>query len=633
MKKITLLTLFAFVSMFTFSQTLKDLQKAKLCKITKVENANISHQTKSTLAALDTIWYEDFSDSLSVATNYTFVDNTGNGYNWVCTTDGPTGAYTQPSEIIHSTSAANGYMLLNGDAYNTVGGSIVGSPVNMDAYFQTPAIDCSSKSTVVLKFEQKFRYCCSSTTTHEVMISNDGTNWYSYDVEEGIFANISSSDPDIVKINISQIAANQSTVYIRFYHQGASHYFYCIDDVLLYEASDHDLVLQKPFVDFLYSGTPVYYQFPLPQVYGANGIFFESKVHNLGGNPEVSNYNVKVTKTDNDSVVFNETSASNPSIAVGATDTIQWDITGSDMAFYPTETGTYRVRQEFSVTGDYSPNDNIDSSITFNITDTTLAIYKLHDDDICVGNYRTPAGDSQDGDCIANMFLLSTADTISSINVYIKGGSGGTDIGTELYGYVWDYENGESIVLETLLPHVITSSDINHFVTIDFDRSDLGALVLQPDHIYLYGFSSSNGNALVYGDRSTFQAPGSTWIYINGDQWWWITTIANMNLNLYRTKNTNSINSQNTIDFSVSQNYPNPAKDNTTITYRLTKANNVSLDIYDNIGKKVMSINENKKLAGKHSININTSNLESGIYTYTLTVGDKSQTKKMSVIK
>jgi len=633
MKKITLLMVFAIISIFAFSQTLKQKQKAKLCKYYKGDNSSIVHvDQKSTLAALDTIWNDDFSDSTAVMTNYTFVDNTGNSYNWICTKDGPDGAYTQPSEIIHSTTVSNGYMLLNGDAYNTSGGSMVSNPVNMDAYFQTPAIDCSGKSTVVLKFEQKFRYCCSSATTHEVMVSNDGSTWTTFDVQEGIFANTATTDPDVVRINITPIAANQSTVYIRFYHQGASHYFYCIDDVLLYEATDHDLVLKKPFVDFLYSGTPVYYQFPLSQVYGANGIFFESKVHNLGGNSETTDYSVKVTRTNNDSVVFNETSGLTTPITVGAFDTIQWDITGSDMAFFPNETGTYRVRQEFSVPNDATPDDNIDSSITFDITDTVLAVYKVHDYDICVGDYRTPAGDSQDGDCIANMFLLSTADTISSINVYVKGGTDGTAIGSELYATIWDYENGESVVLEAMLPKVIAGTDINQWVTLNFDKSDLSQLVLQPDHLYLYGFSSSNGNVKAFADRSTYQAPGTTWIFITGDQWWWVTSVANMNLNLYRTKPL-SVNSHNYIDFSVSQNYPNPVKDNTTINYRLTQTNNVSLEVYDNLGKKVMTLYQGKKMAGKYSINIDASKLSAGIYTYKLIVNEKSVSKKMNVIK
>ncbi len=633
MKKITLLTIFAFISIFAFSQTLKQKQKAILCKYHKGDNSSIIHTNqKSTLAALDTIWSDDFSDSTAVMSNYTFVDNTGNNYNWICTKDGPGGAYTNSSEIIHSTTVSNGYMLLNGDAYNTVNGSIVSSPVNMDAYFQTPAIDCSGKSTVVLKFEQKFRYCCSSQATHEVMVSNDGTNWTTFDVQEGIFANTASPDPDVVRINITPIAANQSTVYIRFYHQGASHYYYCIDDVLLYEAVDHDLVLKKPFVDFLYSGTPVYYQFPLPQVYGGNGIFFESKVHNLGGNSETTNYKVKVTRTDNDSVVFNETSGLNTPISVGAFDTIQWDITGNDMAFFPTQKGTYRVKQEFSVTNDATPDNNIDSSITFNITDTVFSVYKVHDADVCVGDYRQPAGDSQDGDCIANMFLLSTADTVSSINVYIKGGTGGTAIGAELYGTIWDYENGKSIVIESMLPHVVAAADINHWVTLNFDKSDLSNLVLQPDHLYLYGFSSSNGNTRVFADRSTYQAPGTTWIFIAGDQWWWVTSIANMDLNLYRKKAT-SVNSHKAVNFTVSQNYPNPAKDNTTITYRLTETNNVSLEVFDNLGKKVITLDQGKKTPGKYTIDLNTNKLSAGIYTYKLNVGNKSVSKKMSIVK
>ena len=183
-----------------------------------------------------------------------------------------------------------------------------------------------------------------------------------------------------------------------------------------------------------------------------------------------------------------------------------------------------------------------------------------------------------------------------------------------------------------MLPHVITSSDINQFVTLNFDKSDLSQLILQPDHLYIYGFSASNGNVRIGGDLTSYQAPGSTWIFITGDQWWWVTRTGVMNLNLYRTKAT-SVNSHKAVDFSVSQNYPNPVKDNTTITYRLTETNNVSLEVYDNLGKKVMTLDQGKKMPGKYSINLNASKLSAGIYTYKLNVGEKSVSKKMNVVK
>ncbi len=624
MKKITLITLLMFFTVFAFSQDLLNHRK-EITNIQKNNNVttNKNYSVKSTYAALDTIWSSDFSDT----TQWTISNGAGNNDNWVIGTTGPSGGYAIPA--IMSTTASNGFALFDSD---------VMCSGNQDGYLTNAnAIDCSTRPTVIISFESYYR---KFTDEIYVQVSNDGTNWTDFQVHAGYSANQSdATNPTTESINITSVAGGQATVYIRFEFRSLSansqdgcDYAWMVDDVYLTEAPAHDIVLKNQYVDFLYSGTPVYYQFPLPQVYGGNGIFFEAEAQNMGATTETPSYKVKVTRTDNDSVVFNETSNLATNVAVAELDTLVWDITGSDMAFFPTQKGDYRVRQELAITGDAIPSNNVDSSVTFTITDTTLALYQTVDGTIDVGDYRTPAGDSQDGDCIGNMFLLSTADTISSIDVFVNGGTGGTAVGAELYGYIWDYENGKSIVLETMLPHVVTSSDINQFVTLSFDKTDLSSLVLQADHLYIYGFSSSNGNVRIGGDLSSHQAPGSTWIFIAGDQWWWVTRTGVLNLNLYRKKTT-AINSHKAVNFTVSQNYPNPAKDNTTITYRLTETNNVSLDVFDNLGKKVITLDQGEKTPGKYNINLNTNKLSAGIYTYKLNVGNKSVSKKMNIIK
>ena len=81
------------------------------------------------------------------------------------------------------------------------------------------------------------------------------------------------------------------------------------------------------------------------------------------------------------------------------------------------------------------------------------------------------------------------------------------------------------------------------------------------------------------------------------------------------------------------QNQPNPASDHTVINYELNSLNSVSLKVFNVAGKEVLHFNEGLKAPGLHSLSLNTGQLSSGVYYYTLLAGEKSMTKKMIIIK
>jgi parallel beta-helix repeat protein len=85
--------------------------------------------------------------------------------------------------------------------------------------------------------------------------------------------------------------------------------------------------------------------------------------------------------------------------------------------------------------------------------------------------------------------------------------------------------------------------------------------------------------------------------------------------------------------FTVSS-YPNPFNARTTISYQLPEASHVSLDIYDNLGRKIKNLVDNRFYsAGEHQVTWNASENSSGIYFYRLEVDGRSETHKMLLIK
>ncbi len=86
-------------------------------------------------------------------------------------------------------------------------------------------------------------------------------------------------------------------------------------------------------------------------------------------------------------------------------------------------------------------------------------------------------------------------------------------------------------------------------------------------------------------------------------------------------------------EFALEQNYPNPFNPSTTISYILPRQSNVSLKIYNILGKEIAELINENQTAGKYSVNFDASSLSSGIYFYTLKTGAKSFTRKMMLLK
>lgn len=85
--------------------------------------------------------------------------------------------------------------------------------------------------------------------------------------------------------------------------------------------------------------------------------------------------------------------------------------------------------------------------------------------------------------------------------------------------------------------------------------------------------------------------------------------------------------------FELSQNYPNPFNPATTISYTIPQSSFVTLKVYDIIGNEVATlVNENKE-AGRYNVNFDASNLSSGIYLYSITAGNFTEVRKMTLIK
>ncbi|MFK7846260.1 MAG: T9SS type A sorting domain-containing protein [Rhodothermales bacterium] len=86
-------------------------------------------------------------------------------------------------------------------------------------------------------------------------------------------------------------------------------------------------------------------------------------------------------------------------------------------------------------------------------------------------------------------------------------------------------------------------------------------------------------------------------------------------------------------NFTLKQNYPNPFNPATTISYALQEDIQVSLVVYDVLGRVVSRLVDGLQRAGIHDVSFNAQSLSSGIYIYKLEAGSFSESRQMMLLK
>jgi hypothetical protein len=101
----------------------------------------------------------------------------------------------------------------------------------------------------------------------------------------------------------------------------------------------------------------------------------------------------------------------------------------------------------------------------------------------------------------------------------------------------------------------------------------------------------------------------------------------------------NQISSGVPSDFKLYQNYPNPFNPGTVISYSLKVNSEITLKVFDMLGKEISILVKERQDAGTYSVDWDGSNFSSGVYFYQLIAKDQfnkimhSSTRRMLLIK
>lgn len=183
-----------------------------------------------------------------------------------------------------------------------------------------------------------------------------------------------------------------------------------------------------------------------------------------------------------------------------------------------------------------------------------------------------------------------------------------------------------------------SSNNYTPYATLIYKRDDLLVPSSWMDTLrnYYHILTNNNGDSLI--DLSEKDLAFSTTDFLDGDYRILVEArdqYGNATIDSMAVKFNNGLSGvsadQNNAPFNflVRQNYPNPFNAITKIIYSVPKSGNVTLKIYDVIGREVNTLVNGFQPAGTFTINFIANDLASGIYFYKFNMNNFSDVRKM----
>jgi hypothetical protein len=79
--------------------------------------------------------------------------------------------------------------------------------------------------------------------------------------------------------------------------------------------------------------------------------------------------------------------------------------------------------------------------------------------------------------------------------------------------------------------------------------------------------------------------------------------------------------------------YPNPFRRQATVEYTLPEEKEVRLAVYDVLGRRVATLENGRRQAGRHTLRLDGGSLPSGVYFGRLEAGEQTRSQKITVVR
>lgn len=596
---------------------------------------------------METFGWENPSDAKgwTAPAGYYFLDPTDNGYNWHWYGRDSLIAQWVKEPPFESTSAANGSLTLFADKYNEY--KVPTIPLDNSIGF--PAFDCSSHSSVIVRYETVFM---NYSTGWKMLLEVSIDNWVhsaSFDVgfgcgHKGRPNNTAPGVPAIFEANISEIAAGQPDVRMRFTWRGTDDYFWQIDDFQLSEAWDNDL--QMKFAQFEWDdktdGTTVtpFFNIPKSQLVGGSLTNFKAAAINFGEYDQDDVYfDLDITK-NSQSVFHRETTKKYLPASISDTVLIAESYT-------PTDFGHFKVMMDYKQKEAEQTPQNDQAEAYFNVIDSAYARADNSAEASFCWGFESYGSAPNLGFAMGSIYPIYTDCEVNSISAFIAGGKADGLINFKYKLYAIPTEGDDLTPVELLGTSSVDldSSMLGTWITMAFDKDGESEFLKKGTTVYACveydnlheDLISRRYDNLKIGVDYSFKILDAVSVSKDLATWYTSGFGAEKNLmirlNLNEHSNINDGINQNSALNSLGQNYPNPFSHNADINYQLADGAEVKITVRDITGRIVSEKSEGFQPVGKHTLSIDASALDSGIYFYTLSAGNFQETKRMTVSK
>ncbi|MFL2563942.1 MAG: hypothetical protein ACJ0QR_01920, partial [Flavobacteriales bacterium] len=416
MKRILLILTMVSISVSAqMTEKLKVVNQKKSFIKQKPFKPNNNHLSKSEI-----FWSDDFSDPSTWVIDH---DATACNLDWEIGV-GLTGC--PQMEDFASTTANNGFAMVDSDEY---GGEEGGTEVE-DSWFTTASpINLSNASSAKIRFESYYEKFNNEQCFLVISTTND--DWPeltpNYDPSSNpnvfdLFTNQESltqgsiaqgSNPGTYEVNISSVAANQESVWVRFHWTGTWGYTWFVDDVSIVEMQPNDISLNYGYLSNVSSIE--YGRIPVSQV--NDTLILGGEVFNAGSNNQMD-ITIQASISNSSGNEILSITASQESLE---SDSLAY-VENSSTGFAPLAVGTYTLDVTASSAMDNSSgeyfNDNTYSR-NFEITENLYSIdgFDVYENaNANLSGIGTASWESdQDGLIIMNMYEIIEETTASGL--------------------------------------------------------------------------------------------------------------------------------------------------------------------------------------------------------------------------
>ena len=628
MKKLLLLAVFGLTASAAFAQNARPSNVRQDARIEDQSHFNVTAQNRP--ESTGAIWSFNFSNTAGMSV----VRGAGGAASssWYVTSALPSNL-SGFGTTLNSTSGAP-FAVINSDSFT--------SGTQDDYLILKVGANLTSNVGVQLRFQHYFRRFLEE---HKVQVSNDSTNWTTVYNSNGIIpTNTTITNATNQRFNISSVAGGQANVWIRFHYVGAWDWFWAIDDIEVDNLPGNDLTLEnytavnQNFIGF-------YGRYPSNQL--TDSLFFEGAIQNFGLNSQPNvKINSKVERNGN--VLYNNNSGT-VNMASGVRDTL------TSSANFPLSamntTGAYTVT--LAASSDSTDGSPLDNSVSFTIGTTDSVMSVLAPTIARATTLGTLSfTNNADGIILASMIELANADTITAIRLNLGVSVPGAVITVSVRDTnglaAGDYANPLSFSsLAESESYTLTAADTTAgFVDIPIPASLFGTpqnRVLQPGPYFVAAelISNAGANHVRIVDDLTyerFMPPYSSIIFLPtppGASARWYTNGVGLGVSgvFGRVASNVSVNELDNRTFKFNHLYPNPARNEVNVSFRLKESANVTIRVRDLAGRVVAESNEGMLFEGGHKSTIALNSLNAGMYFVELNANGAVASQKLVVTK